>query len=112
MFPHIMTIYRLDTSGTADVISKQIVKGVYWNETQGIRTSGNGTADSKSVTVVTSPHLAKTMGVTWTIKAKDRIIKGEGADVTSLKEIDGYTVEKVEINVCDSPVDNIVIQGA
>lgn len=110
MFPHTMTIYRLGVENGADVITRQLVKGVYWAGGAGITSSGKGTVEECSATIVTSPKTASQYGKTWTVKPKDRILRGEHPDITSLKEIpDALTVKRVDDNTCGCPVDNITI---
>lgn len=111
MFPHTITIYRHSVENGQDVIKRQVVEGFYWYGSQGISASNKGGSEEDSVTIVSSPERAQDYGTAWTIKPKDRVIKGEGAEATTLKEINGFTVLRVEENICGSPVDNITITG-
>lgn len=110
MFPHTITIYRHSVENGADVITRQIVKGVYWYGGTGITTSGKGTAEDNTATVITSPETANQYGAGWDVKPNDRIMKGEHPDITTLKDIPAaLTVKKVDDNIIGSAVDNITI---
>lgn len=112
MFPHTITIYRHSISDGGDVITKQVKQGFYWYGSQGIVQSGKGTTESDTVTIIASPETTAEHGKTWDIRHGDRVVKGEGPDVTTLKEILGaVTVLRVDENICGSPVDNITIAG-
>ena len=111
MFPHDITIYRHSIVDGADVISRQVVTGVYWYGSVGVDAAGKGTASSDTVTVITSPETTAAYGDAWIVQPKDRIVEGVGPEVPRLKDIDGYTVLRVEKNVCGSFVDNITIVG-
>ena len=110
MFPHTITIYRHSVEQGADKITRQIVKGVYWYGGEGITTSGKGTTESNSATIISSPEAAGQYKSSWDIKPKDRILKGECPEINSLKEIPAaLTVISVDENICGSSVDNITI---
>ena len=112
MFPHTITIYRHSISAGRDVITKQVISGFYWYGSQGIAQSGKGAAESDTVTIIASPETTADHGRTWDIKQGDRVVKGEGPDVTTLKDILGaVTVLRVDENICGSTVDNITIAG-
>ena len=111
MFPHDITIYRHSVVDGTDVISRQVVTGVYLYGSVGVDASGKGAASSDTVTVITSQETTAAYGSTWTVQPKDIIVEGVGPEVTRLKDIDGYTVLRVEKNVCGSVVDNITIVG-
>lgn len=110
MFPHTITIYRHRVEAGADVITRQIVNGVYWYGGTGISQNGKGTTEENSATIITSPEAAAQYGSGWTIEPKDRILKGEHPDITGLRDIPAaLTVVTVEDNRCSSTVDNITI---
>ena len=110
MFPHKITIYRHSIENGADVITRQIVKGVYWYGGSGITASGKGTAEESSAMIITSPETTAQYKDGWTIEPKDRILKGEHPEISGLKEIPAaLTVLKVDENICGSTVDNITI---
>lgn len=110
MFPHTITIYRHRVENGADVITRQIVKGVYWYGGAGITASGKGTTEDNSATIIASPETTGQYKGGWTIEPKDRILKGEHPEITSLREIPAsLTVLKVDENICGSTVDNITI---
>ena len=112
MFPHTITIYRHRVENGADIITRQIVKGVYWYGGTGITPSGKGTTEENSATIITSPETAAQYKNGWDIEPKDRILKGEHPEIKSLKEIlAALTVLKVDENICGSTVDNITIMA-
>ena len=91
----------------------QTIQGVYWQENTGITPNGNGTETNKSVTVITSPETTKAFNKSWNIQPKDRIIKGEGKEIKSFKELsNSYTVLNIALNTANTDIDNIVITGA
>ena len=108
MFPHTMTIYRYD----GETYSKQVIDDVYWHEVIGVNQASHGVSQSKSVQVTTSPDRTKTYGVEWDCKPEDRIILGNGEDITTFKGLNGYTVLSIAFNTPLGNVDNIVITGA
>ena len=111
MFPHTITIYRHEIIDGEDTVSLQIVTGVYIFGGAGIAASGNGTVKSNAVTIITSPETTAGFGTKWTVQPDDRIVEGEGEQKTRLKDIHGWTVRRVDKNICGSCVDNITITG-
>ena len=112
MFPHTITIYRHSVENGADVYTRQVVKGVYWYGGTGISQNGKGTTEETPVNIVTSPETAIQYGDGWTIEPKDRVMKGEGPEITSLRDIPSApTVVGVEDNRCGSSVDNVTIKA-
>lgn len=110
MFPHTITIYRHKVENGADIITRQIVKGVYWYGGAGITPSGKGTVEDNPTTIITSPETTAQYKSDWDIEPKDRILKGEHPEINSLKEISAaLMVLKVDDNICGSTVDNITI---
>lgn len=110
MFPHTITIYRHSIENGADVITRQIVTGVYWYGGTGITASGKGTTEESSAVIIASPETTAQYKSGWTIEPKDRILKGEHPEIKGLKEISAaLTVAKVDENICGSTVDNITI---
>ena len=110
MFPHTITIYRHKVENGADVITRQIVKGVYWYGGTGITSSGKGTTEDNLATIIASPEATAQYKSGWDIEPKDRILKGEHPEINGLREIPAaLTVLKVEENICGSTVDNITI---
>lgn len=110
MFPHTVTIYRHSIENGADKIARQIINGVYWYGGAGITSSGKGTTEDDSATIIASPDTTAQYKGGWDIKPKDRILKGEGPEISSLKEIPAaLTVLKIDENICGSTVDNITI---
>lgn len=112
MFPHTITIYHYEEIAGADKITRQVVEGVYWYGGIGSASNGKGATEEDTATIVTSPERAQDYGSAWTIYRRDRVIKGVGAEVKSLKEIPaGITVLRIDENICGSAVDNITITG-
>ena len=112
MFHHTITIYRHTVQDGADVYTKQVIDEVYWFGGAERAGSGKGVEGSIPTTIITSPELAWAFGTAWNAAPGDIVIKGEGPDITSLKQIQGgITVMRVEENVCGSTVDNITITG-
>lgn len=111
MFPHTITIYRHTEANGSDVITKQVISGFYWYGGNGITVGNKGATEEDSVTIVSSPERARDYGTVWTVQPRDRIVKGIGADITSLKEINGITALRIDENTCGSKVDNITITG-
>ena len=110
MFPHTITIYRHRVENGADIITRQIVKGVYWYGGEGITPSGKGTVEDNPATIITSPETTAQYKSSWDIGPKDRISKGEHPEINGLKEIPAaLMVLKVDENICGSTVDNITI---
>ena len=112
MFPHTITIYRHSVNNGADIITRQIVKDVYWYGGTGITQSGKGLTEENPVTIIASPETTGQYMSGWTIQPKDRILKGEHPEINSFKEIPAaLTVLQVEDNICGSTVDNITIMA-
>lgn len=111
MFPHTITIYRHKEVSGADVITRQVVDGFYWYGSKASKASGKGATEDDTVAIVSSPERANDYGTAWTVEPRDRVVKGTGAEVISLKDINGITVLRVEENLCGCPVDNITITG-
>lgn len=110
MFPHTITIYRHSIEDGADVIRRQILNGVYWYGGTGTASTGKGMAYDDYATIITSPETAAQFGSGWDIEPKDRIMKGENPNITSLSEIPAaLTVFGIADNRCGSTVDNITI---
>lgn len=112
MFPHTITIYRHSIESGADVYTRQVVKGVYWYGGKGISHDGKGATEEASVIIIASPETAAQYGDGWTIEPKDRVMKGEGPEITAFRDIPAApTVVAVEDNRCGSTVDNITISA-
>ena len=114
MFPHTITIYRIENLDENQTITKQIVTGVYYFSDNGVQMSGKGQVENNGITVVASVPKTREFGTTWSCKARDRIIKGTGDDITSLSQLPSvgvYTVYDVAENVADCSVDNVVIRA-
>ena len=112
MFPNTITIYRHNVLDGADVYEKQILNGFYWYGKAVQSATDKGVENSAQITVVSSPKMAQSYGDKWTVQVGDIIIKGKGDDIKSLRELSNqHIVDGVEVNVCSSDVDNIVISG-
>lgn len=112
MFPHTITIYRHSVVDGTDVITRQIVKGVYWYGGTGISQNGKGATEESAVTVITSPETTVMYGSGWSVEPKDRILQGEHPEISCLRDIPAaLTVTGIEDNRCGSDVDNITIKA-
>ena len=110
MFPDTITIYRHSVLNGADVYEKQVLSGFYWYGKVTQSTANKGVENAAEITVISNPEMAKTFGDKWTAQVGDIIIKGKGNDISSLKELtESHKIYAVEVNVCDSDVDNIVL---
>lgn len=110
MFPHTITIYRHTTNAGADVYNKQTISGFYTVQNISLTTDQKGVDVSKPTTIISSAENAQKYGKEWTVQAKDRIVIGPGADITSFTDIpNAMTVMGIQINVIGSECDNITI---
>lgn len=118
--PHTITIYN---SFNGKYI-KHVLKGVYWYGTDSINISGKGVVESNSINIIIDgeENLGKYVPKeiyqgdkdTYTLDAGIRIVYGEGPDITSLNELENYkqiSVFSFDVNIVDSPIDNILILG-
>lgn len=118
--PHTITIYN---SYNGEYI-KHVLNNVYWYGTDSINISGKGVVESNSINIIidTKDNLDKYVSKeeyqgdanTYTLDSGIRIVYGEGPDITSLNELDNLkqiTVFSYDVNIVDSPVDNILILG-
>ena len=114
MFPHTITIFHHEIKGDNDIYTRYVVRNVYWYGEKGVAESGKGTEATKSITVITSADTAKTYGKSWSVQARDRIVKGVCPEISSFKELDDkevITVTGVAENIIGSDVDNVTITG-
>ena len=113
MFPHTITIYHHFVENGADVYSKKVLSGCYWNHKATQAGSGKGTERSDTYTIVISPEQTVNYGLTWDVYPGDRVVKGSGPDINSWKELTGdvMVVKAIEENICGSSVDNITLLG-
>ena len=110
MFMHECTIYHLDIVNGQDVYTKTHLKGVYWQGSTSASFASKGNDKTNATTIITSPQNAQKYGTEWTVAVGDKIIKGNGKNINSLKELNSYvTVQSVTNNSCGSAVDNVVI---
>lgn len=110
MFPDTITIYRHSIINGADIYDKEILSGFYWYGKTIQNTANKGTESVSEITVVSGPEMAKAFGEKWTTQIGDIIIKGKGNDISSLKELtESHKIYAVNVNVCNSDVDNIVL---
>lgn len=117
MFPHQITIYRHTVDASeADVYTRQVIRDVYVNDAVAVRVNDRGDISADGVTVVTTPALAASLGSAWTVQPGDRIMRGAGPAITSLRDLVGladvWTVLRVRRHTPGGTVDNIVIEGA
>lgn len=112
MFPHSITIYHHSIQNGTDAYTKDIVRGVYWYGRHSVHPSGRGSSGGDAVTIITSMATAATRGTAWNVEVGDRVILGEGGDITALSQISGgITVTDIEDNRVGASVDNITILG-
>ena len=110
MFMHEITIYHLGIVNGQDVYTATHLKGVYWQGSTSASFASKGNDKTNATTIITSPQNAQKYGTEWTVSAGDKIIKGSGKNITSVKELNSYvTVQTVTDNSCGSSVDNVVI---
>lgn len=118
--PHTITIYN----SYKDKYIKHILKDVYWYGTDSINISGKGVVESNSINIIidTKDNLDKYISKesyqgnenTYTLDTGIRIVYGEGPDIKSLNELENYkqiSILSYDVNIVDSPVDNILILG-
>lgn len=118
--PHTITIYN---SYNGKYI-KHVLNNVYWYGTDSINISGKGVVESNSINIIidTKENLDKYISKeeyqgdvnTYTLDSGIRIVYGEGPDIKSLNELDNFkqmTVFSYDVNIVNSPVDNILILG-
>lgn len=110
MFPHTITIYHHSVVKGTDVYSRCVVHGCYWMHKAGISESGKGAEKTDTVTIVASPEATAQYGITWSVCAGDRVVKGHSPDILQWKDLkNAFVVKTVEENVCGSSVDNITL---
>ena len=110
MFMHDITIYHLDIVNGQDVYTRTYLKGVYWQGSTSASFASKGNDKTNATTIITSPQNAQKYGTEWTMSVGDKIIKGNGKNINSIKELNSYvTVQSVTNNSCGSAVDNVVI---
>lgn len=117
MFPHTITIYRHTVgSNNEDVYTRTVITGVYIDDSVGIRGDNVGAVRTDGVSVITNQGLAENLGKTWSVQPGDRVMRGTGSAITSLKQLDGvpdvWTVLRVRRHTPQGSVDNIIIEGA
>lgn len=110
MFMHECTIYHLEIVNGQDVYKKTYLKGVYWQGSTSASFVSKGNEKTNATTIITSPQNAQKYGTEWTVAVGDKVIKGNGKNINSIKELKSYvTVQAVTNNSCGSAVDNVVI---
>lgn len=112
LFPHTVTFYHHSVENNTDVYTKTVVGGVYLYGTKTLSASNKGTESIDNVTVITSPETASRFGSEWNVFKGDRMIKGEGGDISAFKDLnlqEVYTVTGIADNRAGSKVDNIQI---
>lgn len=118
--PHTITVYN----SFNEKYIKHVLKGVYWYGTDSINISGKGVVESNSINIIIDgeENLGKYISKesyqgdkdTYTLDMGIRIVYGEGPDITSLNELVNYkqiSVFSFDVNIVDSPIDNILILG-
>lgn len=118
--PHTITIYNHYDSKYV----KCVLHDVYWYGTDSINISGKGVVESNSINIIIDgeENLEKYIPKeqyqgdidTYTLDTDIRIVLGEGPEIQSVNELEQYkqiTVFSYDVNVVESPVDNILIIG-
>lgn len=117
--PHTITIYN---SFNGKYI-KNTLKDVYWYGTDSINISGKGVVEANSINIIIDgENLKKYISKeeyqgdkdTYTLDTGIRIVLGEGPEIKSLNELEDYkqiSVFSYDVNIVDSPLDNILILG-
>lgn len=112
LFPHMITIYHLDTSTGDDKYTKIVLDGWYWQGEQTLQKDGKGVLTTKPTTIISNCEKARKYGKEYEIHENDRVILGVGEEITSFKELhNSITVKSVSVNVVGSDVDHIKITG-
>lgn len=118
--PHTITIYNK----LNDVYHKKTLHGVYWYGADSINLSGKSIVESGNINIIIDRDNLKNYvseneftgeKETYTIQNENRILLGEGPDITSLTEIPEtfkqMTVFGIDENLVGSSIDNILIIG-
>lgn len=118
--PHTITIYNK----LNDIYYKKVLHGVYWYGTDSINLSGKSAVESGNINIIIDNenlvgYVSENEFVgdkdTFTIQRENRIILGEGPDITSLTEIPKsfkqMTVFGIDENLVGSSIDNILVAG-
>lgn len=112
MFPHTITIYHHEIVNNADTYQRTVLSGVYWYGGTSLSSSNKGIDSKGKVNIITNVENARNYGAGWTVNIGDKVVLGEGGEITSLKSlINAITVTDIAVNVCNSDVDNITIAG-
>lgn len=110
MFPQTITVYRHKVKNGADFYEKQTVSGFYCYGKSGLSIQGRGVQNADAVEMISSPEAARTFASQWTCGKGDRVLIGEGNDISSFKDIpNAYTVLSVQTNIIGSPCDSVTI---
>lgn len=112
MFPHTITIYHHKIIKGTDSYSKTILNGFYIMNGSAVSDTQKGVDSRHNITIISNSENAHSFNNKWNVAINDKIVVGAGMDINSFKELnDCITVTGIEINVCGSDVDNIVIKG-
>lgn len=115
MFPHTITIFRHIQTLNEDTYTRYVLKGVYWYGTDRMSKSGNGTVEEKVINIVIPKNLVDTFKTEWDVKLHDKVVLGEVDDITSINDLRVYedviNVTSINVNICESDLDNITIIG-
>lgn len=112
MFPHTITIYHHDIINGADRYSKTVLSGFYVMQGKTVSDTQKGVDSKSQTTIISNAENAHFYGGKWTVSINDKVVLGVGKDIKSFRELkDCIAVSDIEINVCGSDVDNIVITG-
>ncbi len=108
MFPHTITIYIYDEE--KQVYTRQVVKGVYWTNSD-----SSTIAESRNHSGLGTIVIPKALMASVNVVNGCYIVKGEQEDITSMKDLDNMQciqVSSIQVNDAGWDIDNITISGS
>lgn len=117
MYPHTITIFHKESTKDEDTYTAYILSGVYVHSSRSLSFKGTRFSEAQGVEIDVNKQLSDSYlpcneKGTWTVSEGDRVVQGEDSrTVTSFKDLKGaMVVTGVDINLCGSPLDNIVLR--
>lgn len=111
LYPHTVTVYHHDVVGDKNVYLRTVLSGVYYRKSVKYTKSGNGFENVPGTVVSCNPVLSRGYNDNWRCFPGDKLIKGVGSDIESFKELsEAVTVKSVDVNLCSSELDSVVIR--
>lgn len=114
MFPTTITLYNLIKARTGDTYARTVIKGVHWEDTQGIKLGDSVVKTDNTIAVVipmsvegfelpTEYQKLSDKTDKWTLAEGDFIVKGEiGQEITDIADLKDYdqkmTITSYEVN--------------